>query len=158
MATNPIASAVNQAKTQQQQEQEQLRQKYTEILKKVARQGNHALTDDEVSTLNQVMRIAGFDYEDVMHHVDLLSRCHGQQGVVEKLKKQEQNAPDTKPLRREIDEQIGPEIKRLQDRKVYLENQITDAANAVRNRQAAENRQSILDQQFEAALAPITRS
>jgi len=158
MSQNPIASAVTTANAKAAHEREQLRDRYVSILKRIARDGQASLTDDEVDTLTTVMQTAGFEYHDVQHHVQLLQRCDSQRDLVEDFQRREANLPDANDMRRELKEQVEPELRKLEKRKRALEKSIADAGRVKRNREEAQQRCALVDQHFKDALAPIVRS
>jgi len=157
MSQNGIAGAINRANNKALSERERLRDQYVNILQRIARDGHPSLSDDEADMLTTVMKQGGFEYHDVEHHVELLRRCHAQRELVEDFQRREANLPDAHEMRRELKEDVEPEIRRLQQRQRQLEKAIDDAGRVKRNREEAKSRCALVDQHFKDALAPIVR-
>jgi phenylalanyl-tRNA synthetase alpha subunit len=154
MQHNPIAGAVNQARQRRLDERESLRSRYLAILETVRNEGQAALDEDEVATIEQVMEIGRFTFDDIDYHVELLNRYEQQKAVVDHLKEQESRVDDAEAMRQEV-QQIDDETARLRNRRQRLKASIKRSADTSRNRKRAADQLATRDQQLKDALHPI---
>jgi hypothetical protein len=151
-----IARATAQAKSKRFEQREQLYTAYKQVLRKIADQGEAALSDAEVDTLQQAMETAGFTHDDAQTHLELMQRIDEQQALVDQIKSREEEASDPTAMRQEIDK-LESDIEQLQTRKAQLEQGIANQAQDKRERQQAEQHLQAQRQHLHNSLIPILK-
>jgi chromosome segregation ATPase len=160
MAENPINSAIArataQAKSKRFEQRESLYDEYKRILKKIGSEGEAALSDSEIDTLQEAMETAGFTHDDAQTHLELMNRIDQQQALVDQIRSREEEAADPSAMREEIDS-LEQQIEQLQNRKAGLEQAIANQAQDKRERQQAEQHLQAQRQQLHNSLIPILK-